>query len=438
MYTGSGSAQGRRDFAYKTTDFAVSDLPYQGTDPLSGQDDSSPDRAYRYVPLIAGGVSFPYNLSVAGHRIRNLRLSGLTIAKIFTGAITNWSDPEIRADNNGRSLPDTPITPVVHSEGSAVSYYFGQYLAKQYPAVWNSSNSGAPSPYWEPAADSRTENGSDAVMNYLTSKDANGAIGVDEYSYALLSNDPVAKVENNAGYFVAPAAGNVGIALLRATASTDGDGLLDLSDVYSATDPRAYSLSYVSYGLIPTGSNDTETKSGTTAQRQTLAEFLYYGMCQGQTEMGPIGYTPLPINIVQADLDDLAQLKAADPNVDLTGLDLGSCQNPTFTHDDAPSDSLNSTVAQPPTCDRAGHGPCGDSVRTVNPPPVKRAHVAIAVTGAGTVRSGARRTIIVTTRTTKGPLGHSPIALYSAAAKSRWRCVRRVKTNVQGHWTTVV
>ena len=50
--------------------------------------------------------------------MENLRLSGETLAKIFTNQITNWDDPEITRDNNGVPLPSLPIIPVVQSEGS--------------------------------------------------------------------------------------------------------------------------------------------------------------------------------------------------------------------------------------------------------------------------------------------------------------------------------
>ena len=51
-------------------------------------------------------------------------------------------------------------------------------------------------------------------MNFLTSKAANGAIGYDEYSYALGKNYPVAKVENTAGYYTLPTQYNVAVALI--------------------------------------------------------------------------------------------------------------------------------------------------------------------------------------------------------------------------------
>ncbi len=58
VFTSTGSAQGRSDFASTTVDFAVSDIGYQGKDPLTGAADSSP-RQYAYLPIVSGGTLFP-------------------------------------------------------------------------------------------------------------------------------------------------------------------------------------------------------------------------------------------------------------------------------------------------------------------------------------------------------------------------------------------
>ncbi len=104
VFTPVGSAAGRQDFANRTVDFAVSDIGYQGKDALTGVSDTSRGRQYAYLPIVAGGTAFPYQVKVDGQLVRNLRLSALTLAKIFTNQITNWDDPEITADNNGRVL----------------------------------------------------------------------------------------------------------------------------------------------------------------------------------------------------------------------------------------------------------------------------------------------------------------------------------------------
>jgi phosphate transport system substrate-binding protein len=94
---------------------------YQGFDPVTGVSDTSQGRPYAYLPIAAGGTSFPYQIRYDGQQVENLRLSGETLAKIFTNQITNWDDPEITKDNNGHALPSLPITPVVQSEGSGAT-----------------------------------------------------------------------------------------------------------------------------------------------------------------------------------------------------------------------------------------------------------------------------------------------------------------------------
>ena len=67
------------------------------------------------MPITAGGTVFMYNLKIDGQQVTNLRLSGENIAKIFTGAITNWDDPALAADNPGLTLPNA-----VHRAGRAL------------------------------------------------------------------------------------------------------------------------------------------------------------------------------------------------------------------------------------------------------------------------------------------------------------------------------
>jgi phosphate transport system substrate-binding protein len=57
-----------------------------------------------------------YHLTIGGQQVTNLRLSGASIAGIFTNKITMWNDPAIAADNPGLTLPAEPIIPVVRSD----------------------------------------------------------------------------------------------------------------------------------------------------------------------------------------------------------------------------------------------------------------------------------------------------------------------------------
>ncbi len=73
-YQGTGSSDGRNQFRNGTVDFAVSEIPYGLTD--SGVVDYPPARKYAYMPIVAGGTAFMYNLKISGQRVTNLRLSG--------------------------------------------------------------------------------------------------------------------------------------------------------------------------------------------------------------------------------------------------------------------------------------------------------------------------------------------------------------------------
>ena len=66
VFTSQGSAQGRKDFANNTTDYAVSDIGFRGVDPATGDQDTNNGRPYAYLPIVAGGTSFPLQPVVRG------------------------------------------------------------------------------------------------------------------------------------------------------------------------------------------------------------------------------------------------------------------------------------------------------------------------------------------------------------------------------------
>src|SRR5262249_22301802 len=109
-YSSVGSTAGRSEFAAGVVDWAASEIPYGVRDGTNF--DPPPNRGYAYMPDTAGGTAFMYNLSVGGQRVTNLRLSGASIAGIFTNQITMWNDPKIAADNPGLNLPAIRIIPV--------------------------------------------------------------------------------------------------------------------------------------------------------------------------------------------------------------------------------------------------------------------------------------------------------------------------------------
>jgi phosphate transport system substrate-binding protein len=380
VYTANGAAQGRKDYANKSTDFGVTDSPYRGQDPTTGAIDSPLGRSFAYLPIVAGGTSFPYHVEVGGQMVRNLRLSGETIAKIFTNKITNWNDAAITADNNGLALPSIPIIPVVRADGAGVTNQFTTWMVKQYASLWQECNGGklAPSDYFplncgEAHGPQKAQTGSDGVMNFVKSAGSNGAIAMEEYSYPLQANYPVLKVLNSAGYYTLPTQYNVAVALTAAQINNDPNDpnylTQTLDNVYVNPDKRTYPLSSYVYAIIPTASDDSRM---TTAKRQTIVDFLKFSICEGQSEIGPIGYSPLPINLVQAGFTQVNKLKLADDGVVFDASiiqDVKDCHNPTFVAGHPEQNYLAKIAPFPADCDRPGKGPCGEGVGAANDNP---------------------------------------------------------------------
>jgi ABC-type phosphate transport system substrate-binding protein len=364
-----GDSQGRQDFANRVSDFSVTADGYQGFDSTTGVSDTSNGRSYAYLPVAAGGTSFPYQIKFDGTQVENLRLSGETLAKIFTNQITNWDDPEITKDNNGVALPSIPIVPVVQSEGSGATQQLTDYFSTEYPGIWDSfAGQSGPTEYFPRQGDQIAQNGSTGAMNYIASSAANGSIGYVEYSYPLSVGYPVAKVLNSGGYYTLPTQYNVAIALEQAQINMDPTSpnylLQTLTNVYTDADPRTYPLSSYVYMIEPTGGPGVSPNdpSETSGKRQSIADFEYYSICQGQSQIGGIGYSPLPVNLVEAAFSQVQKLQQADSSVDLTNLSIQTCNEPTFVPGQPNVNYLTTIAPQPPACDAQGAGPCAAGV----------------------------------------------------------------------------
>ena len=359
-YSGTGSTQGRLDFIAGTVDFGISEIPFQAhPEDLSAPE--VPSVGYAYMPIVAGGTSIMYNLKIGGKRVTNLRFSGETLTKIFTGAITKWNDPAIQADNPGLAMPDKNIVPVIRSDGSGTSAQFTLWMSTQFPQLWQAfcakvgrANACGMTSQYPVFGSAKAQKGSDGVSGYVSQSYGEGAITYVEYSYARKAGFPVAKLLNAAGYYVEPTAQAVAVALLAAKIKSDDPSspdylTQDLSQVYTNTDPRVYPMSSYSYMIVP-----TEAKGiFTTDKGRTLGAFANYMICEGQQQADQLGYSPLPMNLVQAGAKQIARIPGAG------AVDITKCNNPTFKAGDSPDkNQLALTAPYPQDCDKQGTTQC--------------------------------------------------------------------------------
>ena len=135
----------------------------------------------------------------------------------------------------------------------------------------------------------KLESGSNAVSVYITSSYGEGAIGYDEYAYALNAHWPVVAMENPAGYYVLPSASNVAVALTQAQINEDPSSpnflQQNLDSVYTYTDPRSYPLSSYSYLIVPQTAPRRRRSSAPPSAGRCRTYIDFY-LCQGQQQAG--------------------------------------------------------------------------------------------------------------------------------------------------------
>ncbi|WP_433058805.1 substrate-binding domain-containing protein [Dactylosporangium sp. CS-033363] len=378
-YERNGSSAGRARFSEGLQDFAASDVPYGVTGDKAA-------RPFTYMPDVAVATSVVYNLRIDGRRVTNLRLSGTTVARIFTGAITSWDDPAIAADNPGLALPHVLVVPVVRLDSTGATYPFTQWLAARHAPEWTAycaavglDPCGPVSGYPVKAGSAMIGQAGDlGVSGYVAQESAVGAIGYTEYAYAVQAGIPAAQVLNAAGYYTAPTAGHVGIALLKARVGADQ--VADLSQVWTNPDPRSYELSWYSYLILP-----TSTSYGFSAQKgYSLADFGQYALCQGQRTAAPLGYGLLPVNLVRAGFAQLRRVPGANLRDDAGILQI--CNNPAFSTDG--TDLISASEPLPRACDHQGPAQCDATIPTI-----------VRISGPASVPSGT----LVTLRATVDP-----------------------------------
>ncbi len=421
-YQGTGSSDGRNQFRNGTVDFGVSEIPYGVRD--LGVYDPPPSRSYAYMPIVAGGTSFMYNLKIGGKLVTNLRLSGDNVTKIFTGVIGSWDDPALKADNPGLALPARKIVPVVRSDGSGTTAQFTLWMSKQHSTLWDSycANNSLPTPCGETSnypvksgSSFVALSGSLGVSGYVSQSQSEGAITYVEYSYALNTGFPVVKVLNAAGYYTEPTAQNVAVAMLNSQINSDKSSpqyLTQILDgVYNNADKRTYPLSSYSYMILPTNVEG----SFNTDKGHTLGAFAYYFLCEGQQQTPLLGYSPLPINLVQAGMDQVKRI----PGVDVQSIDIKKCNNPTFSA--TGTNLLATTAPQPAACDKQGPTQCGTGTGGAK---------QTTTTSTGSGHTGS------TTGTSTGTAGPAPAGTTGGAGGGTTRAVTSGGASVPGTTTT--
>jgi phosphate transport system substrate-binding protein len=278
-YNPTGSGAGISSFTAGQVAFAGSD---SALDPTKGEVAAAQKQCKSTpldLPMVVGPIALAYKLN----GVDKLTLTPDLIAKIFTGKITKWNDPAIAAKNSGANLPATAISVIYRSDASGTTQNFEKYLAATDPTDFTA----------EPAKDNaqkvfagQGKAKSQGVAAAIAATE--GAIGYDEYSFAVSSSLQTVAVDNGGGP-VEVSKDTASAAAGAAQITGTGDDLTLKLD-YATKTPGAYPLILVTYEVACTKYSDSAT--GTFVKN-----FLNYTADQGQSALAQLGYAPLPTDL---------------------------------------------------------------------------------------------------------------------------------------------
>ncbi len=281
-YQAIGSGGGIKQLTAGTVDFGASDRP------LTDAEMADPVLKVKpiYFPTVLGGIVPAYNLPGV---TTQLKFTGEVLAGIFLGKINKWNDPKIAELNKGVKLPADDIAVVHRSDGSGTTFVFTEYLAKVSPE-WKSGPGVNQSPKW-PTGTGQAQN--EGVAGAI--KQTPGSIGYVELTFILTNKGmQYGQVKNAAGSFITASVETV-------TAAAAGLTTFPAS-ITNAPGKNAYPISTMTYLLIPGAIPDAK-------KREAIKGFLAWALKDGQNLAPPLGYAPLPKEVIAAEVKQLPQVK---------------------------------------------------------------------------------------------------------------------------------
>jgi phosphate transport system substrate-binding protein len=281
-YNPVGSGTGRTDLYANSVLYAGSDSPI----PSKEAKDVPAGKTVLYFPVQIGPIAIAYNVS----GVSDLKLDATVLAGIFSGKITTWNDPAIKALNPSASLPSSSINLEVRSDSSGTTANFSQYLVDAAGSAWTLGTSSIIS---FPKSAHANDGGS-AVAAAV--KATSNSIGYVDFSTATATGLTAASIKNSAGDYVAPSSASAAAAATHVTPKSDLTFLT--VDEPGAT---SYPITYQSWDLVYA----TQPNANDAA---LLQAYLGYLLGPGQSLLTPLNLAPLPASIDAAAKAQLSKI----------------------------------------------------------------------------------------------------------------------------------
>ena len=268
-YQAIGSGGGIAQLTAGTVDFGASDMPMK-------DDQMAKITKFKvlHFPTVLGGVVPTYNIEGVSSE---LKFTPDTLAGIYLGKITKWSDAALKKDNPGVKFPNADITVVHRSDGSGTTFVWTDYLSKISPE-WKSQVGSNTSVKWPVGLGGKGNEGVAGVIRQQP-----GAIGYVELIYALQNKITFGPVKNSSGNFIKASLDST-TAAAASVKKMPADFRVSITN---SPGKDAYPIASFTYLLVPTQWQDQTKKNATTG-------FLEWMLDNGESMVTQLDYAPLP------------------------------------------------------------------------------------------------------------------------------------------------
>ncbi|ROR66166.1 phosphate ABC transporter substrate-binding protein PstS [Agrococcus jenensis] len=276
-YDPAGSGAGREQFIAGGVSFAGSDA-YLDDEELAGEFAACvPDTLPVDLPVYISPIAVIFNVE----GVDSLNMDASTIAKIFSGQITNWNDEAIASQNEGVTLPDATITAVHRSDDSGTTENFTQYLTATAESDWTEGEFET----WPASYGGEGAQGTSGVVDAVSN--GTNTIGYADASRAGELGTVALQVGEEYVPFTADAAAAAVDASPRVEGRHEGDIAVELDR--TSTEAGVYPLVLISYAIACTDYADD-------AEAELVKGYLsYIASAEGQ-EAGQANAGNAPIS----------------------------------------------------------------------------------------------------------------------------------------------
>ncbi len=287
---GTGSGTGIIDAATGTVNIGASDAY------LSSQDLSQYPGLLN-IALAISAQQISYNVK----GVKNLKLNGTVLAEIYTGKVTMWNAPQIKALNPGVSLPAEKIVTLHRADSSGDTFLFTSYMNAQDPSAWPASSVNT-TVSWPSVPNALAETGnSGMVAGCAATAGCIAYIGISYLSKTQAAGLGQAALENKAGKFLLPTPTTIAAAAAALTGKTPPNETLSM---INGPATGGYPIVNYEYAIV-------KTKQTNGIAAEDIRAFLHWIVHTGQsptTYLDAVNFEPLPASVVKLSDNQIAKI----------------------------------------------------------------------------------------------------------------------------------